>query len=213
MPKQSSTVSISKEQKEILLGILLGDGHMEIAQNGKSARLKIEQSCEKREYVEHLYKVFQNWNPGEIVPATNSNNLKFSTGYSTSLLHYHQEFYRNPDNSIEKKKRHIPKWIEHSFTDRSLAYLYMDDGGIKSEDSKGVFLNVYDLEYKDQAFLSSILEKKFSLNAKVVKDRTYHRIYISGYSYETFVALVGPWILPIFQYKIPPARKANSRFL
>ena len=38
MARQSNRVSVTREQEEILLEILLGDGNLELAKNGKSAR-------------------------------------------------------------------------------------------------------------------------------------------------------------------------------
>ena len=204
MPRQPNKVSVTREQKEILLGILLGDAHMELSPNEKSARLKIEQSVRKQDYMEHLHYVFQDWSPGRMVSASNSNNLKFSTKYSSSLRFYHTQFYG-------EKGRCVPRWIEHSFTPRSLAYLIMDDGGIKSKTSKGVYINVYGLGGKEQEFLCKILRRKFELQAKVVRDRQYYRIYISGHSYDILVALIDPYILPSVRYKIPPPRKEKAR--
>ena len=204
MPRQPNRVSVTREQKEILLGILLGDAHMELAPNGKSARLKIEQSVKKQDYVEHLHHVFQDWSPGRIVSASNSNNLKFSTSYSSSLRFYHTQFYG-------EKGRCVPRWMEHSFTPRSLAYLIMDDGGIKSKTSKGVYINVYGLVAREQEFLCEILRRKFELQAKVVRDRRFRRIYISGHSYDALVALIDSYILPSARDKIPPPRKEGAR--
>jgi hypothetical protein len=195
---------VTREQKEILLGILLGDAHMELSPNGKSARLRVEQSVRKQDYMEHLHYVFRDWSPGQMVSASNSNNLKFSTRYSSSLRFYHTQF-------SGEKGRCVPRWIEHSFTPRSLAYLIMDNGGIKSKSSKGIYINVYGLGGREQENLCKILRRKFELQAKVVCDRQYSRIYISGHSYNALVALIDPYILPSVRYKIPPPRKERAR--
>ena len=202
-PTKDTKITVTKQQKEVLLGILLGDGHMELSPNRKSARLKIEQEEEKLEYVKHLHQVFKDWRPGPIIAATNSNNFKFSTAFSPTLKFYHTAFY----GVQEPWQRQVPRWIEHSFTARSLAYLIMDDGGIKSKQSKGLNINVYGLLRRDQEFLCTILQKRFGLKAKVSRDREFYRIYISGDSYETLVALIGEHILPCVSYKIPPPRK------
>ena len=196
MPSQPTKVSVTRQQKEILLGILLGDAHIEVSPNRKSARLKIEQASKKRDYVEHLHKVFSDWSPGNIVAATNSNNIKFSTAFFTSILFYHSAFYGH-------EGRKVPRWIEHSFTARSLAYLIMDDGGTKSKESKAIYINVYGLPRREQESLCGILVRKFGL-------RQYCRIFISGYSYEDLVALIDPYILPSLRYKIPPPRKEGA---
>ena len=44
---------VSEDQKEILVGLLFGDAHLETQTNSKSYRLKISQSLRHKEYLEH----------------------------------------------------------------------------------------------------------------------------------------------------------------
>ena len=177
MTKKDSALNISEKQHQTLLGLLVGDAHLELAENGKSARLKLEYSKEKLPYVEHLHEVFKSWDPGSIrdAPGKKKDNKAFSSKYSTSLLEYHRRFY-----SGEKR---IPQDIGENFTDLSLAYLYMDDGGIKSKQSKAVFINTYCFPKDQQEAFALFLKEKFKLEAKVVLDRGYDRIFISGESF------------------------------
>lgn len=55
------TLSFTSEQREVLVGLLLGDAHLEARKGGQIYRLKIEQSDAHRGYVEHLYHVFRSW--------------------------------------------------------------------------------------------------------------------------------------------------------
>jgi len=59
MKKRNNKLKITKIQREILIGIILGDGHLEQSLNKFSYRLKIEQSEKKKEYIEHLYEIFK----------------------------------------------------------------------------------------------------------------------------------------------------------
>ena len=88
----------------------------------------------------------------------------------------------------------------------------MDDGGIKSKEAKGVFINTYCFPKDQQENFCKVLTEKLQLKAKVVDDRGYGRIFISGYSFETLVSLLTPYLLPLFQYKVPPPRSSRSRF-
>ena len=201
-----SSVNITEKQHQVLLGILLGDAHFELANNGKSARLKIEQSKDKSFYVDHLHSIFSSWNPGGIRRASGKkkDNFAFSTKYSTSLFEYHQRFY--PD------KKHIPRDIENDFTERSFAYLFMDDGGIKSKESKGVYINTYSFPEDEQKSFCNFLSKKFNLDVTMAYDGKSPRIYIGGHNYETLVDLLHPYLLPGFEYKVPSPRSPGSRF-
>ena len=54
-------LKLSDIQREVLVGLLLGDGHLETANSGKTYRLKIEQSEKHKSYVKHLYHIFEDW--------------------------------------------------------------------------------------------------------------------------------------------------------
>jgi hypothetical protein len=56
---KNNKFKISKFQKEVLIGLVLGDAHLEKSLNGLSYRLKIEQSKNKIEYINHLYDIFK----------------------------------------------------------------------------------------------------------------------------------------------------------
>ena len=56
--KYKSKLSLSKRQKEILIGAILGDGHLEKLYTPELSRLKIEHSYKQKEYVDWFYKEF-----------------------------------------------------------------------------------------------------------------------------------------------------------
>ena len=49
---------LSSIQKEVLVGVLLGDGHLE--KRGNSYRIKFQQSNFHKDYIMHLYEIFKN---------------------------------------------------------------------------------------------------------------------------------------------------------
>jgi DNA-binding transcriptional regulator WhiA len=88
--------NFTKEQKEVLIGVLLGDGHLE--QISKvTYRLKIVQSADKEEYVYHLYKIFQAFCSKEPIKieANGKKSLIFQTKSSISLCFYGRLFYKD----------------------------------------------------------------------------------------------------------------------
>jgi hypothetical protein len=56
-----TTLRLSDVQREILVGILLGDACLETQNAGRTYRLKIEQGAAHADYVQHLYEVFREW--------------------------------------------------------------------------------------------------------------------------------------------------------
>jgi len=199
MKKRNNKIKITKMQKEVLIGIILGDAHLEKSLNGLSYRLKIEQSEKKKEYIEHLYEIFKDWTISGI--KKNRNNLYFQTKYSESLLFFGKQFYN------EEKKKIIPKLIHRWLTPISIAYWYMDDGSIKSKQSKGVFFNTQGFTFKEVNRLADILKNKYKLKTSLRKQKNSYQIYISGYSYENLRYIIYPYFINSMYYKFPMQRK------
>lgn len=197
---------LTRELREILVGILLGDAHLETQNNGRTYRLKIEQALTHKEYVDHLYEKFRLWvlTPPKIrdviTKGVLSMNYRFTTLNHGSFRFYGQQFYKNG-------KKCVPKIINRLITARGLAYWFMDDGSIKSNESKGIIFNTHCYSKKDVMLLINVLKDKFNLKAKVRRQKDRYQIYISGDSYEKFSALVKSYLLKEMEYKLPQDRR------
>nr|ACU25388.1 hypothetical protein [Trebouxia angustilobata] len=200
-------------QKEVLFGVILGDAHLETQNNRITYRVKFEQSIKHKAYIEHLYDVFKNYvktSPQlKLVTYKNSQtngqkqsiNIRFATISSSTFTFFGKQFYKD-------KKKVIPKLIHRWLTPRALAYWYMDDGSMKSTQSKGVLLNTQAFSHSEVQLLCNVLTEKFNLYCwpRKQKKNTY-QIYISGKTYETLRNCIYPFIIPDMQYKFPLPRK------
>ncbi len=214
-------LKITKDQREILFGILLGDAHAEYSPNGKSVRIKIEQSQRHSEYVNHLHEVFSSWNLSDV--AQRRGNCLFSTPFSPSLLFYANQFYtfQDPQGKKDKKdmcvksmcvkRKIVPKLLHRWLTPKGLAYWYMDDGSLKSSESKGVLLKTHGFSTEDVSRLCNLLETQFQLLCKPRAQKEGKQVYISGKSYETLRKLIWKHIIPEMRYKFPPPRKVRGQ--
>jgi len=52
---------LSAKQKEIGLGVMLGDASLQTQDNGKTFRLKFEGGNRNKEYIQHLHNEFDDW--------------------------------------------------------------------------------------------------------------------------------------------------------
>ena len=95
-----NTLKLSDEQKEILIGVLLGDGHLETQNHGRTYRLKIEHALYQEEYTLWLYEKFKAW---VLTPPQEKRHTVFSQMYRehwfSTISHgafrfYAQQFYR-----------------------------------------------------------------------------------------------------------------------
>jgi len=192
-------------QREVLVGILLGDAHLETQNKGRTYRLKIEQSEKHRAYVEHLYEIFKLWvnTPPQrkIRESWGKENCRFwfQTLSHSAFRFYAHQFYK-------EGKKCIPRLIYRWLTPRVLAYWFMDDGSIKSKQSKGVIFNTQCYTKPEIERLIQVFRQKFELQTKLRKQKEGFQIYVSGKSYERFRELVEAYLLEEMKYKLPEAR-------
>lgn len=202
-------LKLSAEQKEILIGILLGDATLQSQNKGRTYRLMIEHSIKQRAYLEHLYHIFGEWvlTPPSLKTVVRFDGktyttLVFSTLSTSSLRFYAHQFYKN-------NHKVVPRLIKRWLTPKALAYWFMDDGSIKSKESKGVIINTQGYLKEEVVKLVEVLRKRFDLQAKLRRQKEGYQIYISGKSYETLQSLILPFILPEMRYKFPEARRTH----
>ena len=195
-------LKLTREQREVIVGLLLGDAHLETQNGGRTYRLKIEQSEFHQSYVTHLYGLFSGWvrtppkAKKKIRNGRESQNFWFQTLSHGAFRYYAKQFY-------SPREKQIPNLIGKLLTPRTLAYWYMDDGSIKSKQSKGVLFNTQGFQKREVARLCNILNKKFDLICTERKQKDGYQIYVSGKSLSKFKKLVGPYIIPEMNYKIP----------
>lgn len=206
-------LSLNKRQREILVGLILGDAHLEKLYTPTLGRLKIEHSYKQKKYVDWLYKEFRNWVRSKprlrLVKAFGKTyqNYGFSTYGHRLLGKFRERFYKG-------KKKVVPSDLENDITPLGLAVWYMDDGSVKSSRHKGVFLNTQGFEDSELNMLQKILRKKFGIKSttreQTRKQITKKQIYFGGESGERLIALIRPYIIPSMEYKIPRALRLTK---
>src|SRR5262245_19450236 len=126
--EHKKTLRLSREQREILVGILLGDACLETGNRGRTYRVKVEQSAQHQAYVRHRYKLFRPWvlsPPRERLSKACNGSPTTSWAFNTvgheAFRFYAHQFY-------DGLKKQVPRLIHHWLTPRGLAYWFMDDG-------------------------------------------------------------------------------------
>jgi len=171
-----NNLEFSKSQKEILVGLLLGDGCLERTKNSTGARLKVSQCLKQKELVLWLYKNFSGFVATQ--PKRYREELRFNTLTHSCFKYFYDMFY--PEG-----KKIVPNNIRDLLTPAAFAVWFMGDGSIKSKECRGRILNT-------QGFDRSIRMQKDGL-----------QIYISAKSAKNLNDLLKDKILPSFHYKLP----------
>ncbi len=190
---------LSQRQKEILVGTLLGDAHLELT--GRYSRLRVDHQNAQKDYV--LWKA-KELEPFSLTPREISETDRrsgktykrwhFSTRSLLIFTEFRNLFYVN-------RKKVIPKNIEKVMTSLSLAVWFMDDG-FRRRDSKGFYLCTSSFTSREQGVLQKMLLDRFGLETKIHHQRKLERIFVPSAFADKFNAVVKPFIHPVFRYKL-----------
>ncbi|CAA7058591.1 unnamed protein product [Microthlaspi erraticum] len=122
--KKPVSLKLSKEQREVLVGLLLGGLHIESDKERKSHKIRFEFREKSQTHMilrEHIHDQFREWLP----PLSNSQEALVPFEFS-SVCHSYFGFYA--DHFWPNARPEIPKLIHRWLTPHSLAYWYMYGG-------------------------------------------------------------------------------------
>lgn len=192
---------LSSRQREILTGLLLGDGHLETQNGGRTYRLKVEQAVRKKEYVDWLFQEFRDFVRTELKEKekTRNGNQTKNVGFSTlsvgNFRFHAKQFYQG-------RKKVVPKLIGKLLSPLALAVWYMDDGSQKSSLHRARILNTQGFRKQEVEDLIRILDKKFNLQAKLRNQKDGYQIYIAAVSASRLKQIIEEYIVPCMRYKL-----------
>jgi len=190
---------LTKRQRQILIGTLLGDAHLEL--NGKYVRLRVDHYSPQKDYTFWMASEFTPFSlPPRIISRVDKRNGKtytrwhFSTKSLPILSEFRNMFYK-------EGKKIVPPNISGMMDNLSLAIWYMDDG-FRRRDSKGFYLCSSSFTHEEQSILQRTLWERFKLESKIHHQRELERIFIPSAFSDRFNNLVKQFILPTLSYKL-----------
>lgn len=196
-------VPLDKEQREMIIGTLLGDGFVgEHGVKNKSCRLHIGHCEKQKSLVLHKKSIL-----GNLVNVINrkEDKRKNSVMYTfVTVTHNDFRFFRTLFYNGNKKV--IRPEIANYITERSLAYWIMDDGSL----NKGcnIRISTDSFTYKEQIILQTMLKSKFGVRSKIAKynrnNKEYYFISINKRNSQILSDLIRDYILEDFKYKVLP---------
>ena len=209
LEQKKASLKLTDVQAEVLHGTLLGDACLEWSRQSRTPRIKFEQSVAHRDYLFHLHEVFKPFVLGEPRQRvrTASTGVDCESFVFQTIRHGCFRFFAQ--QYLADGRKVVPKLIHRWLTPRSFAYWFMDDGSIKSKESKGVILNTHGFQAGEIQRLADAVTDKLGLQASVRRQRDGRQIYISGRSYERLVQLLDPYLVESMRYKVPPPRRTQ----
>lgn len=185
--------SLTRLQKSVIIGSILGDGYLRIIPGRKEAFLEINHSLKAKEYVDWKYSVLKDIcrsAPKKRKIDERRIGYRFFTCQHPEITRLYKEFYK-------EGKKIVPPSIK--LDPIILAVWFMDDG---SKTKKGdVYLNCQQFDFKSQRKLLHAL-RMLGVRARMNKDKKYYRIRIYKESIPKFVEIIKPYIIPSMKYKI-----------
>lgn len=187
-------LALTQRQRDILVGLLLGDGHLETLNKGRTYRLKVEHSEKQHDYLEWLHNEFREWVPGGIVAKRHREHrcVAFTTYSHGAFRFYGHQFYERDGT------KKVPKRIKSMLTSLGLAVWFMDDGSRKSLRHKTYILHTLAFTRKDLQRLTDALQEQLGIAVGIHRQNGRGlRLYIPSASARRFEEHVREWIKPI----------------
>lgn len=188
-------LELTDRQRAIIVGLLLGDGHLETQNNGRTYRLKVEHGSAQADYVHWLFQELREWIPADKpyvkVRKDGVHNVGFTTYSHGSLRFYGQQFY-------EGKKKRMPPIISKMIEAISVAVWFMDDGSRKSAKHHTYILHTLGYTKADLEQAQAMFETKFGIKTILHRQKEkYWRMYIPQESAKQFETLIREYVSPI----------------
>lgn len=203
-----SQLSLSKEQRQLIIGSLFGDGTMYIGRKGVNANFKVEHCLNQREYVEWKYKILKNWvftepklsyrygDEGERYP----KSWWFRTIRHPLLTEIHDKFYSG--TSYRDRKKKVPGDLGRELGPLALAVWVMDDGHYSG---KRIDISTYAFSLTDVDSIQTIFRETFGLKSKYYRDRDKgYRMFFDQINTAKLIRIIFPFIVPSMIYKVTP---------
>lgn len=203
-PSERVLIKLPLETQEILVGILLGDGHISRRSSTANSRLIYAQTAvTHKEYFNSVFSLFlpfcvKDYIPqSKIVRDNRTKKIYSAISFTTMQLPcfnvYKDYFYKS-------NVKIVPNNIYELLTPRGLAFWVMDDG---SKHGDGLHISVYAFTAADVDKLMFTLQDKFKLKTSIHFNRDKKpRIYIFKESMGTLINLVKPYFIKEMLYKL-----------
>jgi hypothetical protein len=199
--RYKASLTMTERQRQILTGLLLGDGHLERQRGALSARLKIEHSVGQSTYVDWKYYEWREWvttPPKQRLRRNRLGTVSANVGFST-LAHAELEQFRI--RFYQDRRKVIPEDLH--LTPLSMAVWFMDDGSRKSRQCRGLYLNTQSFTASEVRLLQDVVHRDVGVMTSVRQQVDGLQIYVPSSSVGDMITFINNDVLPSMRYKLP----------
>ena len=207
----TGSAAYTQQQKEILYGIILGDGYISKPRKKlNSSHISITHGMKQVEYADYvgdildlnyrrIYKIDRMINGA----FCNTPLYQIHGKFKSELLELRNIFYKDG-------KKIITKDILDLLTPASLAFWYMDDGSLSG---KAAALHTENFSKEENEIIRSFFKTKFNIDCIVGKSKQYTYILFQTESTRQLFKLISKYIPPYMQYKLTEEFKNKYKTL
>lgn len=186
-------------QKEVLLGTMLGDSSFKKGKGCINPAIQCAHGIKQKEYCEYKTQIFSNLGAYCKYHKRNTpdkRNGKYYEDYTMyipanpMLEEWYNLFYPNG-------KKVIPLELLDTFTEISLAFMFMDDGSKTGEHAYEIATNCFSAS--DITAFRQMLKNKFNLDTTMLGQNV---TYIKTNSQRLFEHLISPYLCDCMRYKL-----------
>lgn len=193
-------IPLTNQQREFVIGSMLGDGFLHRNKKTSSAKLTITHGEKKLPYLLWKKDIMNNFvnTVRQVKEKINKSNISWSWAsmHHNELNFYHSLFYEN-------NKKVIRENIAHYLTPLSMAVWFMDDGW---KNHLNLRISSESFTEKENQILVDAIKLNFDINAKVVEysrnNKKYYYISFNKRNSLLLTDLIKPYVIESMKYKL-----------
>lgn len=194
----------------VAIGLMLGDVSLQSNKAGTAHRIKFEWGDINKSYAFYVYDLFKMYCLSEprMQTRTNANGNEVVTWCFQTVMHPAFNVLAELFLLNGKKVIKLTPLIE-AFSPVSLAFWFMDDGGLISykPNRYAIQLHTQGFNQHEVASLMQLLVAKYNLKCWLKPNKGRWTIAISGHSYDIFFNLTKQYIHESMRHKLPQGSK------
>lgn len=189
--KKRRKYPLSEKQLDLIIGSLLGDGHL--AKTTAGYAFRVNHGLAQKEYVLWKYQLLKDL--VRSAPKQSSRSFFFRTITHQKFDQLYDQFYKSGQKQLLDFE-----FLASKLNPFILAVWIMDDG---SRDWNSIRLNSQSFSLKENQTLQKLLQAKLGIDSSLNRDKDRYRIRISKNSVNKVIEIAKPHIIPSMLYKLP----------
>jgi len=187
---QARKKNFNHHQLELIIGSLLGDGHL--AKTTRGFAFRVNHGIKQKNYVDWKYRIIKEF--VNSTPCCYKNLYYFRTISHPAFKRLRERFYCG-NKKILPNDQYLKKYL----TPFVLAVWIMDDG---SRDGRQIRLNTQSFSKKENEHLSSLLRANLGIETTINRDKNLFRLRVRNISMEKLISITKSFIIPSMFYKL-----------